>query len=94
MSEEIKWLIGIGVTIMTTFGLTMIGTFRALSARVSSGDEKLHLRIENVRDKYVRRDDLDAHLKRIDDNVRDMRDEMRTNHEKLLSTLAARRPQQ
>lgn len=77
MNEEIKWLIGIGVTMVLAFGGMLIGSFRNLSARIAAGDDRLHERVNRVRDEYVRRDDLDGHLQRIDGNVNELRREIR-----------------
>lgn len=47
----------------------------------NDGDDKLHSRINDVRETmtngYVRRDDLDGHLQRIEKGVTELRTEMR-----------------
>lgn len=73
MGDELRWLIGIGVTIM---GM-IVGGFYHLSGRIKSGDDDLHERVNKVRDEYVRRTDLDGHLARIDGNVNELRREIR-----------------
>lgn len=48
---------------------------------VNDGDDKLHSRVNALRDtitnRYVRRDDLDGHLQRIEKGVSEMRTEIR-----------------
>ena len=41
---------------------------------------ELHERVNRVRDEYVKRIDLDAHIKRLEQDFRDLRDEIRTSH--------------
>lgn len=73
MGEDIKWLIGIGVT----FGLALIASFRSLSASIKSGDDALHERINRTRDDYVRRVDLDVHIKQLRDSMKELKEETR-----------------
>jgi len=87
MGDELKWLAGIGLTITISLVTALIAAFRNLATRVSIGDRDLHKRIDDVKDKYVRRDDLDGHITRLDSNFRDLREEMRENHKQLLAAL-------
>lgn len=87
MGDEAKWLAGIGLTVTVSLVTALIAAFRSLAGRVSSGDRDLHKRIDDVKDKYVRRDDLDDHVKRIETNIRDLRDENRENHKQILAAL-------
>lgn len=87
MGEEIKWVIGIGLTISISLITALIAAFRNLATRVSTGDRDLHKRIDDVKDKYVRRDDLDAHIRRIEKGIDDVKDEMRENHKQVLAVL-------
>lgn len=77
MDGDIKWLIGMSVTLIVAFGSALIASFRATTKSIKEGDDQLHERINRTRDDYVRRADLDGHLRRIDDNVKEMRDENR-----------------
>lgn len=86
MDADLKWLLGLAATMAATFGTIMIGAFRNMSAKIAG----LHSRIDDVKEKYVRRDDLDGHIMRIDQNVRDLRDEMRANHQELIRALSKR----
>lgn len=77
MSEDIKWLIGISVSMVISFIIALIGSFRSLSASIKEGDDNLHDRINRVRDDYVRRDDLDSHINQLRDSMKELRDETR-----------------
>ena len=84
MDGDLKWVIGLAVSMVLAFGTIMIGAFRNVSAKIA----ELHGRVDDVKEKYVRRDDLDGQIMRIDQNVRDLRDEMRANHQELIRALS------
>ena len=88
MDADLKWLIG--SMVMVTLSLTgfIIGAFRNVSVKVGL----LHKKVDDVKEKYVRRDDLDGHLTRIDAILHDMREEMQRNHERLLEAVRKERP--
>jgi hypothetical protein len=90
--SELQWLIGISLTFVLAIGGIAIGAFRAVSNRidraveqmrtsVKDGDDRLHERINRMRqdvsDNYVRRADLDSHMKRMDDTLKEMRDDQK-----------------
>ncbi|KAA9370912.1 hypothetical protein [Ochrobactrum quorumnocens] len=77
MGEDIKWLIGLAVSLGGTFTVALIATFRSLSASIKAGDDQLHERVNRVRDEYVRRVDLDDHVKQLRVGMKEMRDETR-----------------
>lgn len=89
MSEDLKWLIGISVSMVISFIIALIGSFRSLSASLKEGDDKLHDRINRVREDYVRRDDLDAHIDRLSDGMKEVKDESRETNKRLDQLLAA-----
>jgi uncharacterized protein YlxW (UPF0749 family) len=74
---ELQWLIGIAVTFAVAIGGISISAFRAVSAR----DDQLHGRVnrlrEDVADNYVRRADLDSHMKRLDETLKEVRDDQK-----------------
>lgn len=89
---ELQWLVGIAVTAVIAVASVAIGAFRAMSGRLESamgrmekavkdGDDHLHERVNRLRqdvsDNYVRRVDLDGHLKRIDDTMKEVRDDQK-----------------
>lgn len=84
MEADLKWVIGLGVSLCVFVATTLIATFRTLSAKIA----KTHERIDDVKDKYVRRDDLDGHLTRIDRTVHEIREEMRDNHKQVIAALS------
>ncbi|WP_147112066.1 hypothetical protein [Tateyamaria sp. syn59] len=87
MSEDLKWVIGIAMTITLFFGTALIGAFRNLSNKITARTAALHDRIDDVKEKYVRRDDLDGHIKRLDSRVQEIRDEMRENHRQVIDAI-------
>ena len=90
MDADLKWLMGLGNSVAMAIVTTMIAAFRNLAAGISTGQRDIHGRIDQVKDDYVRRDDLDGHIQRIDQNVRELRDEMRENHRQLIAALGQR----
>lgn len=106
MANEIQWLIGLAVGLGSTFTVALIAAFRSLStsqksaedrlgAAIKDGDDQLHERVNRVRDEYVRRVDLDDHVRQLRDGMKEMRDETReglkgTNHrlDQVLAVLA------
>jgi CHASE3 domain sensor protein len=88
MGEDIKWLIGLAAGLGGTFTVALIATFRSLSASMQNGedrlaaslkegDDQLHERVNRVKDEYVRRVDLDDHVRQLRDGMKEMRDETR-----------------
>lgn len=80
------------VTITLAVAGIAIGAFRAVSARideavsemrtaVKEGDDQLHDRVSRLKDdvseNYVRRVDLDSHMKRHDDMLKEIRDDQK-----------------
>ncbi|MBM6397940.1 hypothetical protein ACFW0F_15255 [Brucella anthropi] len=77
MSEDFKWLMGTAVTLIVFFSGALIASFRSLAKSQKDGDDQLHDRVNRVRDEYVRRVDLDDHVKQLRDGMKEMRDETR-----------------
>ena len=88
MTDDLRWLIGTAITLATFFGGALIAAFRSLSASqksaedrlgaaIKDGDDQLHERVNRVRDEYVRRVDLDDHVRQLRDGMKEMRDETR-----------------
>lgn len=89
---ELQWLVGIAVSAVIAVAGIAIGAFRAMSGRLESamgrvekavkdGDDHLHERVNRLRqdvsDNYVRRVDLDGHLQRIDETLREVRSDQK-----------------
>ncbi len=87
MDDDWKWFIGITVTVTAAFATTLIAAFRNLAGRITASNRALHQRIDEVKDTYVRRDDLDGHILRLENSVRDLREEMREQHRQLLEAI-------
>lgn len=73
VSDELRWALGLALSAVLTLGAMLVGAFRALSgkmdrrddtmrAAIKEGDDALHERVNQVRDDYVRRVDLDQRL--------------------------------
>lgn len=90
--QELQWLMGIAITVVLGIGTIAIGAFYKVSNKidgavenmrtaVKQGEEHLHDRInrlrEDVANNYVRRVDLESHMKRQDDTLKEMRDDIK-----------------
>ena len=84
VEPEIKWIIGLGVSVLAALASMIVAAFRSVGGRFAA----VHGRIDKVKDDYVRRDDLDGHIQRIETNITDMRKEMQRNHDAILQHLA------
>lgn len=87
MEADLRWVIGVAVSLTVTLVTAVIAAFRNLANRISTGNRDLHKRVDDVKDKYVRRDDLDGHITRIERNLQEIRDENRENHRQLLAAV-------
>lgn len=103
MGQEVQWLVGTALSLLIFIGGIAYAAFRAVGLRidsavrelrsaVSAGDSELHSRInrlrEDVSDNYVRRIDLESHMKRTDEMLR----EMRNDQKELIGRMPARQP--
>lgn len=82
-------LIGWGLTVLAIVGGIILRDRQVMST-IQDGDDKLHHRVNETRDQYVRRDDLASHIQRIEKTVDEMRVEMREQrhaNERLDTTL-------
>lgn len=91
MDGDLKWVIGIVVSLTVTFATTLIAAFRNLANRITANNRELLGRIDEVKDNYVRRDDLNGHIDRIDRNLSELREETRENHRQLLAAITRER---
>lgn len=80
MDDELKWVIGLEVSLAMAFLTVLVAGFYRLSDSIRRGDDVLHARVNTIRDEYVRRSDLDNHLSRIEVSMRDIRAEMKEQH--------------
>ena len=85
MGDDIQWAIGIGLSLFIALATTVRAMFVNLSAKLA----KTHERIDDVKDKYVRRDDLDARLEPITRQLADINRELRALNDNVISAAAA-----
>jgi uncharacterized protein YicC (UPF0701 family) len=80
MDGDLKWIIGLSVGLLVSFTGMIIAAFN-----------NLHSRVNRIRDElgsdFVRKDDLDGHLTRIEKNIDNLRSEaaaaQKQTHERL-----------
>lgn len=84
MGDDLKWAIGIAVTLTLGWGTILIGAFwrlvsmiRRVEDEVDGNSKELHARINRVREDTVQKSDLDGHLIRLSNDMREMRQEHR-----------------
>jgi len=77
--EDIKWLIGTGVSVV----VSLFAYNRHVMGKISRGNKSLHSKIDDVKEKYVRRDDLDTHLK----PIRDQLEQVHADHREIIRLL-------
>ena len=84
MGDDLKWVIGIAVTLTLGWGTILIGAFwrlvsmiRRVEDEVDGNSKELHARINRVREDTVQKSDLDGHLTRLSNDMREMRQEHR-----------------
>lgn len=98
MENDTKWLIGLAVGFFTSHTGVLIMAFRSLSGKISKGNGDLHDRVDDVKEKYVRRDDLDGHIQRLDASMQDLQQQLRAQsqqsreqNDKVLAAIASSR---
>lgn len=82
--DGIRWAIGLAVTVVIFVISTTVATIRNFSAKIA----KVHERIDKVKDGYVRRDDLDARLDPITQQLTELRQEVRSGNDRVVTALA------
>lgn len=89
---ELQWLVGIAVTVVLGIGSIAVAAFYKVSGKIEAavdnmhtlikqGDDALHERVNRLKDdtnnNYVRRADLESYMKRLDDTLKEMRDDIK-----------------
>jgi hypothetical protein len=87
MDPDLKWVIGIGVTVMTFLSGVFVGALYRLWNKVTGFKDDLAKEVQEVRRTYVRRDDFADYAKRIEDTIRDMRQEMRDGTKQVIEAV-------
>lgn len=81
MSEEaMRWVLGLEITVAVAFVSALLAALYRLADAIKKGDDVLHTRVNDIRDEYVRRTDLDRHIQRIDVSMHDLRSDMKEQH--------------
>lgn len=82
-------IIGIAVTIGLAIAGFLINANRAKAVALEAALEKVEEELKAVREKYVRRDDLNGHLITIDKSMTEVKDGMKDLTKLVLAALAA-----
>lgn len=84
--DDLKWMIGIAVTLTLGWGSILIGAFwrlvsmiRRVEDEVDESSKELHARINKTREETVQKADLEGHLARLSNDMREMRHEHRAS---------------
>lgn len=106
MNPEFQWLIGIAVSVVLSIAGIAIAVFRSMSTKIDEamgdmrtsikqGEDTLHDRLNRLRqdvsDNFVRRADLESHMKRLDDTMKEIRDDQKQIIRQI-ATLEAKQP--
>lgn len=97
MSQEVwMWAIGVFITLSLGWGTLLIAAFTRLSGLVASLREDVDRKkadsdaqLDRIRADFVRRVDLDNHIQRLGEDVRDLRSELQTNNSAINQRLDA-----
>lgn len=81
MTEPLA-LIGMIFTAVTVVGGIIVRDRQILN-KITEGDEKLHSRINRAQSEFVRREELQAHLARLEQSVAQMHDEQRETNRRI-----------
>lgn len=76
MPVELTSLIAIGGFLVALVG-GVITRDRYMASQIQRGDSRLHERIDRIREDYVKREDLDGHIERLEKGVRDVREDLK-----------------
>lgn len=84
MDAQWQWLIGTGLSFFATYTAVLVGALWKVIGMIKSAEaqqradaEHLHERVNRVREDHVKKSDLDGHLARLSQDMRDMRSEQR-----------------
>lgn len=88
MSSEAWQILGFAVAAVTMIGGLIIRD-RQIFAEIKKGEAELHERINNVQEKYVRRDDLNGHIESMQHAISEVRNEQRGTNTRIDALLIA-----
>lgn len=93
MDEQIKSILTLGGTILAVLGVVFkfnhanSTKFKDVHNRIEKNDKEVNVRIDDVKDDYVKQDHLDAHLKLIRDEIEQNRRDQKENHREIMTQL-------
>ena len=92
-SETIKLFVTIGGFVVALIG-GIIMRDRNVSKRISEGNQKLHDRVDDLKDKmnseFARKGDVNESIRRVERGIEGLGKEMRDNHKSLTELLIER----
>lgn len=83
MLDEIRWLIGAVMTLITVIGGIVVRD-REVMRKIDDGDARLSERITKVQTEYARKEDLTDHVLRVEQSVESMRNELREDRKSVV----------
>ena len=86
MLDELKWLIGAVMTLITVIGGIVVRD-REVMRKIDDGDARLAERITKVQTEYARKEDLTDHVLRVEQSVESMRNELRETNRRIDSLI-------
>lgn len=86
MSEELKWVIGAAISLLGLLG-GYIARERQLLKLIKDGDDEISKRLTRVQAEYVRKEDLNGHIIRLEQSIDAMRNDFRETNRRIDSLL-------
>lgn len=89
MDEFWRWAIGLGVTLTLGWTTILIGIGNRFVSALRKLEDDLNAELETVKKEYVRRIDLDGHITRLGDDMKQLRAEVHRGQEATTQRLDA-----
>lgn len=86
MLDELRWLVGAAMTLITVIGGIVVRD-REVMRKIDEGDARLSERITKVQTEYARKEDLTDHVLRVEQSVESMRNELRETNRRIDSLI-------
>lgn len=87
ISEELKWVVGIFITVVLAMVTHTLAGFRSLRNKQSADVSALHKEISKVKDDKASKDDLKIMTDHIDQRITDLREDGHRRHDELKDIL-------
>lgn len=81
MDDQWRWVIGLAVSLCLGWGTILIGFGWRFLLALRELEDDLHREINQVRNEYVRRVDLDGHIQRLGEDIKGLRTEIQQGRE-------------